>query len=48
MSSLELDLQRIRLHGSKSSLLNGWPKPKALWLDLILESSRASTSVTAS
>ena len=37
-----------RSHSSKSSLLNGSPKPRALWLLLSLEWSRASTSVTAS
>ena len=39
---------RIRSHSSKSSLLNGSPKPRAPWLLLSLEWSRASTSVTAS
>ena len=39
---------RRRSHSSRSSLLNGSPKPRARWLRWSLEWSRASTSVTAS
>jgi hypothetical protein len=38
----------VRLHGSKSSLLNSSPKPRARWLPSSLEWRRAPMSVTAS
>jgi hypothetical protein len=44
----ESHMQGVRLHGSKSSLLNSSPKPRARWLPSSLEWRRAPMSVTAS